>query len=254
LSKSTINDLALARETQLLFNYTEGFRPIGDKLNRWRGTIEVNTDSGKQAINIEIFIPLKFPEYPPRIFVLDSNIHHPNLETDGNVLLRITHEWDPEVHVYQVVQALQELFKKVPPMIKSHPRQKSKEKQATVQTKESTTTPKQREVESLQAKITEIQAKIKKKDQELGRIQAEVGKKSNEKVTTIENLEVLLPKDKKKREQLLLQAEKVAISDLLSTLDGKFKDGEINPVDFAKLYRRFSKDLYIAQKKLEEIS
>ncbi|RLI64506.1 MAG: 50S ribosomal protein L15, partial [Candidatus Gerdarchaeota archaeon] len=38
----------------------------------------------------------------------------------------------------------------------------------------------------------------------------------------------------------------------VSTLDEKFKDGEISPVDFAKLYRKYTKELYMVEKELEK--
>jgi len=115
LSRNKINDLALARETQLMFTYTEGFSPIGSELSRWKGEILVKIPQGERAIPVEVLVPLKYPEYPPKVIVLEKNIQHPNIEKNGNVLLKITHEWKPDVHVYQVIHALQNLFKKVPP-------------------------------------------------------------------------------------------------------------------------------------------
>jgi len=61
----------------------------------------------------------------------------------------------------------------------------------------------------------------------------------------------VLPKDKAKSEKLMIQAKSIAIADLLSTLDEKFKDGEISPVDFSKLYRKYTKELYLVHKELE---
>ncbi|MHA1532307.1 MAG: hypothetical protein ACTSR6_09950 [Candidatus Heimdallarchaeota archaeon] len=49
----------------------------------------------------------------------------------------------------------------------------------------------------------------------------------------------------------MIQAKSIAIADLLSTLDEKFKDGEISPVDFSKLYRKYTKELYLVHKELE---
>ncbi|NHJ39686.1 MAG: hypothetical protein FK731_06595, partial [Asgard group archaeon] len=74
-------------------------------------------------------------------------------------------------------------------------------------------------------------------------------KDSNETVTTVED--IVLQKDRLESQELLLQAKAVALADLLVTLDEKFKDGEISPIDFAKLYRKYTKELYMVHKELE---
>ena len=233
-----------------MFNYAQGFTPVGEGINKWQGNINVNTDSGEISVAVELLVPLKYPLYPPRVIIKDKSITHPNMEKDGNVLLRITHDWKPDTHVYQVIHALQDLFAKVPPTVISG---KVPKRKASVQTIETVTTPKRREVQVIDQSITSLQDKIKQKDEELRELRAELMKSSGEKVTKVEDLEVLLPADKRQREKLVMQAQSVALADLLSTLDEKFKDGEISPVDFAKLYRRYSKDLYIAHKKLEQL-
>ena len=251
MSRNQINELALAREMQLIYTYTRGFQPIDGKLNRWEGSIEIDTPQGKMNIPVEVLIPLKFPQYPPRVIVKDNNITHPNVEKDGNVLLRILHEWTPDSHVYQAIHALQDLFKKVQP--KSVSEGKAVRQKASLPSRDIVSTPKEREVQDINESITELQNKIREKDEELRKLRAELVKGSGEKVTKIEDLEVLLPADKKASEKLLVQAQSVALADLLSTLDEKFKDGEISPVDFSKLYRRYTKELYLAYKKLEQL-
>ena len=235
---------------QLMFNYAQGFTPAGDGLNKWQGSIEVNTPEGEMKIPVEVLVPLKFPQYPPRVLIKNKNIVHPNVEKDGNVLLQITHEWKPDTHVYQVIKALESLFDKVPPKIAGG---KTVRPKASVQTRETVTTPHRRQVEDINETISALQEKIQKKDEEIRKLQAEVVRGSDEKITRIENLDVLLPSDKEQSEKILLQAQNVALADLLSTLDEKFKDGEISPVDFSKLYRRYTKELYITHKKLEQL-
>ena len=248
MSKNQINELALAREMQLMYTYTRGFSPIEGKINRWEGTIEIDTPQGNLTIPVEVLVPLKFPQYPPRIIIKDKEITHPNVEKDGNVLLRILHEWTPDLHVYQAIQALQDLFNKVAPQ-----KGRTSKQKATVSSREVVTTKKEREVEDVNESITRLQDKIKEKDEELRSLQAKLVKGSNEKVAKIEDLEMLLPANREKSEKLLLQAQSAALADLISTLDEKFKDGEISPVDFSKLYRRYTKELYIAHKKLEKL-
>ncbi len=251
MSRNKINDLALARETQLMFTYTEGFSPIGSELSRWKGEILVKIPQGERAIPVEVLVPLKYPEYPPKVIVLEKNIQHPNIEKNGNVLLKITHEWKPDVHVYQVIHALQNLFKKVPPQFTDTAGAKIIRKKATVQTVDSARSANQQKVDSVNQTITSLQDKIRAKDEELRKLRAELVKGSNEKIAKIENIDIVLPKDKAKSEKLVIQAKSIAIADLLSTLDEKFKDGEISPVDFSKLYRKYTKELYLIHKELE---
>ncbi|MFW9921682.1 MAG: ubiquitin-conjugating enzyme E2 variant [Candidatus Thorarchaeota archaeon] len=250
MSNNEINELALAREMQLIYNHTRGFSPLGDGLNRWQGSIEVETPTGNLTIPIEILIPLKFPQYPPRIIIKNSAIIHPNVEKDGNVLLRITHEWKPDTHVYQTIHALQDLFKNVPPKLAGAKTEKPK---AAVQTIENSAPENVREVDTINESITVLQRKIQAKDEEISKLRSELVQNSSEKITKIDDLDMILPADNRKREKILTEAQSVALADLLSTLDEKFKDGEISPVDFAKLYRRYSKELYIIHKKLEEL-
>lgn len=249
MSRNKINDLALARETQLMFTYTEGFSPIGSELSRWKGKIHVKIPQGERAIPVEVLVPLKYPEYPPKVIVLEKNIQHPNIEKNGNVLLKITHEWKPDVHVYQVIHALQNLFKKVPPQFTDTAGAKIRSKKATVQTVDSARSANQQKVDTINQTITSLQDKIRDKDDELRKLRAELVKGSNEKIAKIDN--IVLPKDKAKSEKLMIQAKSIAIADLLSTLDEKFKDGEISPVDFSKLYRKYTKELYLIHKELE---
>lgn len=237
--------MALARETQLMFTYTEGFSPIGSELNRWKGEILVKIPQGERAIPVEVLVPLKYPEYPPKVIVLEKNIQHPNIEKNGNVLLKITHEWKPDIHVYQVIHALQNLFKKVPPQFTDTAGAKIISKKATVQSIDSATSANQQKVDTVNLTITSLQDEIKAKDDELRKLRAELVKGSNEKIA------IVLPKDKAKSEKLMIQAKSIAIADLLSTLDEKFKDGEISPVDFSKLYRKYTKELYLIHKELE---
>ncbi|NHJ83910.1 MAG: hypothetical protein FK734_00525 [Asgard group archaeon] len=247
MSRNKINDMALARETQLMFTYTQGFSLAGNELNRWRGDIIVNTADGERKIPVEVFVPLKYPEYPPRVIVLEKNIQHPNIEKDGNVLLRITHEWKPDVHVYQIIHECQKLFDKVPPKFADMPQKTTK---ATIQAIDTLPT-KNKEVDDVNKTITTLQDKIQHKDEELRKLRSELMKSSNETITKVDNLDMLLPTDKSESEVLVLKAQSVAIADLLSTLDEKFKDGEISPVDFSKLYRKYTKELYLIHKQIE---
>ncbi|MCK5158364.1 MAG: hypothetical protein KAR08_04365, partial [Candidatus Heimdallarchaeota archaeon] len=157
--------------------------------------------------------------------------------------------WKPDVHVYQVIHALQNLFKKVPPQFTDTAGAKIKSKKATVQSIDSARSANQQKVDTVNQTITSLQDEIRAKDDELRKLRAELVKGSNEKIAKVED--IVLPKDKAKSEKLMIQAKSIAIADLLSTLDEKFKDGEISPVDFSKLYRKYTKELYLIHKELE---
>jgi len=249
LSRNKINDMAIAREAQLMFTYTEGFSPIGSELNRWKGDILLKTPDGERKIPVEVFVPLKYPQYPPKVMILTKNIRHPNIEKNGNVLLNITHEWKPDVHVYQIIHALQTLFKKIPPKF-TGARSSEVKRKATVQQRSTVVTASQQKVEAVNQTITALQEKIKKRYEELRKLRADLVKGSDVSAKD-DSFEAVLSMDERKNQQLILQAKNVAIADLLSTLDEKFKDGEISPVDFAKLYRKYTKELYMVNKKLE---
>ncbi|HUT81129.1 MAG TPA: ubiquitin-conjugating enzyme E2 [Candidatus Bathyarchaeia archaeon] len=252
MSRNKINDMAIAREAQLMFTYTQGFAPIGSELNRWKGDIIVSSSSGERKIPIEVLVPLKYPEYPPKVMVLSKNIRHPNIEKNGNVLLNITHVWKPDVHVYQVIHALISLFMKIPPQFTDAQGDvRTIPQKAIVQSREAVITPNQQKVEDINETITALQEKIRIRDDELRKLRVELVKGTNETIIKIEDEDLVLSKDMDKNETLLLQAKSVALADLLSTLDEKFKDGEISPVDFAKLYRKYTKELYIVHKKME---
>ncbi|NHJ41243.1 MAG: hypothetical protein FK731_14520, partial [Asgard group archaeon] len=182
MSRNNINDLAIAREAQLMFTYTQGFKPIGNELNKWKGSILVETPSGEQTIDVEILVPLKYPQYPPRVLVLSKNIQHPNIEKNGNVLLQITHDWRPDIHVYQVVHSLQDLFKKVPPQFTDDGGVKIVKQKAKVQESSTIGTVNQQKVMNVNENITDLQEKIKQRDEELRSLRTQLVKDSNETV------------------------------------------------------------------------
>jgi ubiquitin-protein ligase len=244
--------MAIAREAQLMFTYAEGFKPIGNELNRWTGDILLTTPNGERKVTVELLVPLKYPEYPPKVLVLDKSIQHPNIEKNGNVLLNITHEWKPDIHVYQIVHALQALFKKVPPRFTDEGVSRPTAVKAIVQPKNNDITESQQKVDDVNQTITALQEKISQRDEQLRKLRSELVR-SPEASSKDEDIDSLLSLDGRKNQKQILQATNVALADLLSTLDEKFKDGEISPVDFAKLYRKYTKEFYMVNKQLEEI-
>jgi hypothetical protein len=65
--------------------------------------------------------------------------------------------------------------------------------------------------------------------------------------------QVLMPADPKERQSLDLESEKIALEDLVRSLEEKYEAGDITPTDYAKLYRKYKKELFLLDKKLIEI-
>jgi hypothetical protein len=64
--------------------------------------------------------------------------------------------------------------------------------------------------------------------------------------------QVLLPKDPGERETLDLESEKIALEDLVRSLEEKYESGDIAPADYARLYKKYKKELFLIDKRLGE--
>lgn len=63
----------------------------------------------------------------------------------------------------------------------------------------------------------------------------------------------MVPEDHVYREILDVESEKIAIEDLIRTLEEKFEAGEVGPTEYTKLYKKYKKQLYIVNKRLEKL-
>jgi len=52
-------------------------------------------------------------------------------------------------------------------------------------------------------------------------------------------------------EQHELESERIAISDLLSSLEDRYGSGEISIFEYSRLYKKYTKELYIIRKQME---
>jgi hypothetical protein len=50
-----------------------------------------------------------------------------------------------------------------------------------------------------------------------------------------------------------IEAEQIAISELMANLEEKFASGEANILEYAKLYKKYARDIYILNRKLEYV-
>ena len=108
----------------------------------------------------------------------------------------------------------------------------------------------------LKKQISQMREQMTKQEEELTRIRARnaiglgstevtVGKKGPKDLEeTFKNLNT--------NDQIAeLESEQIAISELMSGLQEKSQSGEISIFDYSKLYKKYSRDLYVLKKKLE---
>lgn len=271
-------DAVLAQEAQLIYTRCEGFEPVEGDLRRWRGKIRYNNPRiPLNEVEFELYIPKLFPQVPPVVRCL-SNVTHPNFDKDGFVALDILQYWRAEYHVYQVINKLVTLMRRVPPrpagaptrvapttvippnQSRSRPSmvsspastvistQDSGKYQETIATLKRQLEQKQTRLAMLQRELERLQNELMQRDEQVAMLKAKIDSMTssiNQTRDEIQSREVRL--------SLLeeLKSEVIALSELLSALHEKYSSGEVSIYDFAKLYRKYAKNLYLARKKLE---
>jgi len=189
-------------------------------------------------------------------------VNHPNVEDDGTLSLIILAEWKRDNHVYHVMNDIKNLFVKVP----ARPF-KTKVKRAK-RTETYTGLPRAaipvRQLPQTQLKTPQVDSKLEVKKRGIeGTI---VGYQNQ--------IEDISKEIEKEREKLLKEggvqietraqeisisreddfvAERKAIQDTIEVIQEKFEDGDMTNVDYLKLYRRYSKKGYKAEKQLNQV-
>lgn len=275
----------LAREAQLIFSNVNGFN-IGESLRVWRGKIKAGPPNNKHY-EFEFIFPHGFPKEKP-ILRAKSTIFHPNVTTDGYVELDILDRWRPEFHGYQVILQLISLLRRSPPQqtpayansIKTTDRgyiarpesQQVDGSQSShispnfnnfrkvsgdpssigVQTRAN---PQQQDVQNLailKKQLSSMRDQMTKQEEELTRFRAREaigispGTNKNQSQSAFRHLKT----DDQVAE---LESEQIAISELMAGLQEKYQTGELSIFDYSKLYKKYSRDLYILRKKLDYI-
>ena len=275
----------LAREAQLIFSNVQGFN-MGESLRVWRGKVKAANNS---EYEFEFIFPHGFPNQKPIVKVL-TPMSHPNLSRDGTINLDILDRWRPEFHGYQVLLQLISLLKRSPPQKAQASSQQYNSSQGLYSSNYSQPQSSQRmpdfqnfkrstrdeisvaprggvtplisqqeaqESVILKKQLSQMRDQLTKQEEELTRIRArnaigigattEVmnGKKASKDLQdTFKNLN--------SNDQIAeLESEQIAISELMSGLQEKHQSGEISIFDYSKLYKKYSRDLYILKKKLE---
>jgi ubiquitin-protein ligase len=241
-------DFILAREAQLVYSNSaaSGFNPVGESLARWQGTLTYTTNRGRNIFSFEIFLPEYFPNVAPVVTAIGW-MDHPNIDQDGFIKLRILDNWRAEFHLYQVIIALKNLMSRVPPTPKGETARSVRDTMVKLnETQRETRTPQnQAELAAYKKEMSSLNARLTAKDEELARfrardmMQTEVSSKATSgKVSSQEELE----------------SERIAISDLLASLEDRYAAGEISIFEYSRLYKKYTKELYLVRKQIEYLS
>lgn len=276
----------LAREAQLIFSNVQGFN-MGESLRIWRGKIKA---ANGYDYEFEFVFPHGYPNQRPIIKAL-TPMNHPNLSRDGTINLDILDRWRPEFHGYQVLLQLVSLLKRSPPrngppqntasaynQPQSYQRQqefsqptqrvpdfqnfkRSTRDEISIAPRGGGSAPvsKQEAQESvlLKKQITEMRSQLTKQEEELTRIRARNAIGIGQDTSVVSNTKASKDlqetfKNLNSNDQIAeLESEQIAISELMAGLQEKHQSGEISIFDYSKLYKKYSRDLYILKKKLE---
>ncbi|MHA2244760.1 MAG: ubiquitin-conjugating enzyme E2 [Candidatus Hodarchaeales archaeon] len=238
-------DFILAREAQLVYSNSaaSGFNPVGDSLEKFQGTLTYTTTRGRNMFTFEVFLPEYFPNVPPVVTAIGL-MDHPNIDEDGFVQLRILDNWRAEFHLYQVIIALKNLMSRVPPTPKGETAKSVRDtvvrltETPPVAVNQTTSA----ETTALRTEISSLSQKMQEKNEELARLRAQqvvqVQSSRSDKHTSLSD-------------QDNLESERIALSDLLASLEDRYAAGEISIFEYSRLYKKYTKELYMIRKQLE---
>lgn len=240
-------DFILAREAQLVYSNSaaSGFNPVGDSLAKWQGTLTYTTTRGRNMFTFEVFLPEYFPNVPPVVTAVGF-MDHPNTDEDGFVQLRILENWRAEFHLYQVIIALKNLMSRVPPTPRGETAKSVRDTVVrlteTPPVAASQTT--SAETTALRTEMSSLSQQMQEKDEELARLRAQqvvqVQSSRSDEHTSLSA-------------QDNLESERIALSDLLASLEDRYAAGEISIFEYSRLYKKYTKELYLIRKQLEHL-
>lgn len=192
-----------------------------------------------------------------------SPTEHPNVDIEtGRVQLNILEQWRPEYHLYHVVNTIKGTFARIPP------------RPATRRVKPETEGPKvtltlvdkeeEQEGEAvgpevssplsnMETEIQNLRGALQERDEEIAMLRGRLSAHNVPEAAEERPESTLVPEDPVYREVLDVESEKIAIEDLIRTLEEKFEVGEIGPTEYTKLYKKYKKQLYIVNKRLEKL-
>jgi ubiquitin-protein ligase len=251
------DDFLLANEAQLIYEKASGFEPVRGNLKHWKGFVGLIEDT-EIPIFANIWIQDGFPDIPPFIDITPK-VNHPNVEDDGTLSLRTLSNWKSTYNIYEVINDIKDLFTKVPARTyKTKVKRVKKEERSSTLPVYAIPT---RQLPQAQARTTKTDSKIQKEkrlteesivsyQKQIEGLSRNIGKEREALLKeggVIETKEVLVSKED------VLKADVSAIADTLEIIQEKFEDGDMTNVDYLKLYRRYSKKGYKAEKQLNKI-
>jgi ubiquitin-protein ligase len=240
-------DEILAKEAQLTYTRAPGFYPVDGNLKHWKGSIKVRTRPNEEFI-IEIMIPDDFPIISPKV-IATTPIRHRIV--DPRTLLfdvKILNEWNPNTHLYDIVNVIKGEFARNPPEKLGALRPIIK----PIITEGEDVKVLDEKLKSLEGEVEGLQKKIVEKDEEVGKLQ-DVLKTHKDK--TIEQIEAEIKAEKRDSDVISLsdlEGEKIAIEELVRKLEEKFEAGDITVEDYTRIYKKYRKQLFTINKKISE--
>lgn len=246
-----------------MYQRTRGFEPVKGDLTRWIGEIAGRGEFRGLKFEVEIKIPPTFPIDPPQVRMI-SPTEHPNVDIEtGRVKLNILDQWRPEYHLYHVVNTLKGAFARIPPSPATRRVKVEKEaprvtvtivdKEEKTQEGEEVGSEASSQLSGMESETKKLKSTLQERDEEIAMLRGRLSAHNVPEAADEHPQSDLLPEDPVYREVLDVESEKIAIEDLIRTLEEKFEGGEVGPTDYTKLYKRYKKQLYIVNKKLEKL-
>jgi ubiquitin-protein ligase len=252
--------MTLAREAQLLYSRAPEFKPTGGDLRRWRGSIPGRGPYRDLSFEVEIVVPNGFPRVPPSVRMV-TPVEHPYLDRGtGTLRLTILSNWKPEYHIYQVINTVKGMFAQIPP------KPAAAQPAARIPTQPQapsyvqggyrpSTSPPPIPLTSSPRSLDEggrLKQQISTLEEEVAHLRGKMTAHNVPEEGPDRVEQVLLPNNPRERETLDLESEKIALEDLVRSLEEKYESGDIAPSDYARLYKKYKKELFLIDKKLGE--
>lgn len=214
-------------EAELMYKKANDFKSIEGNLRKWVGYIKtINMD----YLTIKIDIPETFPIEPP-IIKIDPPISHTKIDKTGKIDLQLLRNWNPEYHIYQIIDNLKAFFWRELPQKSDNIKKIKEKKQRTEEI-----IPARQEIKP-NSSVDEID--IPKQEME-NKIQMQL---------PLDEIPPFL-KDK----ILDLQSDKISVANLVECLDEFFQKGELTPENYSKLYKKYYNILVLINEELKKVS
>lgn len=216
-------DLILAQEFEWITRNEPTFRING---NQFTGKVGRTPDG--EDIMISISVAEYYPIVRPEVTVI-ANIQHPNIDADKTLNLQMLDMWEPSYRVKDIIASTRRLFVKSGKSIRP----------LAVQHSASVSSPVEQEITLVQQQIADYNRKINDL------------KASKLKSAGVSSFAVGSMKISRK---LDLECQLLALNELILLLEDKFEGADIDQTDFFRLYRKYTKEMYMQNAELKELT